>query len=51
MRLHDLRHAFTSLMLAATFKPYEVSRWMGHGSVTTRILCAATRATDCGAPA
>ncbi|NRD09509.1 tyrosine-type recombinase/integrase [Rathayibacter agropyri] len=30
MRFHDLRHTYASLMLAAGFKPYEVSRWMGH---------------------
>lgn len=35
MRFHDLRHTFASLMLAAGFKPYEVSRWMGHANVTT----------------
>lgn len=35
MRFHDLRHTFASLTLAAGFKPYEVSRWMGHASVTT----------------
>lgn len=35
MRFHDLRHTYASLMLAAGFKPYEVSRWMGHGSVAT----------------
>ncbi|WP_344004929.1 tyrosine-type recombinase/integrase [Microbacterium paludicola] len=33
IRFHDLRHTYASLMLAAGFKPYEVSRWMGHGSV------------------
>jgi len=35
MRFHDLRHTFASLMFAAGFKPYEVSRWMGHASVAT----------------
>lgn len=35
MRVHDLRHTFASLMLAAGFKPYEVSRWMGHANVAT----------------
>ena len=35
MRFHDLRHTYASLMLAAGFKPYEVSRWMGHASVST----------------
>lgn len=34
LRFHDLRHTFASLALAAGFKPYEVSRWMGHASVT-----------------
>ncbi|MCS5522371.1 tyrosine-type recombinase/integrase [Curtobacterium flaccumfaciens pv. oortii] len=34
MRFHDLRHTYASLMLAAGFKPYEVSRWMGHASVS-----------------
>ncbi|MGY4857101.1 tyrosine-type recombinase/integrase [Cryobacterium sp. AP23] len=32
---HDLCHTCTSLMFAAGFKPYEVSRWMGHASVAT----------------
>jgi len=35
IRLHDLRHTYASLMLAADFKPYQVSRWMGHASVNT----------------
>ncbi|QIK62922.1 site-specific integrase [Leucobacter viscericola] len=35
MRLHDLRHTAASLWLAAGFQPYEVSRWLGHASVTT----------------
>lgn len=35
LRMHDLRHTYASLMLAAGFKPYEVSRWMGHASVST----------------
>jgi integrase len=35
MRVHDLRHTYASLMLAAGFKPYEVSRWMGHANVAT----------------
>jgi integrase len=35
MRFHDLRHTYASLMLAAGFKPYEVSRWMGHAFVST----------------
>lgn len=34
MRFHDLRHTYASLMFAAGFKPYEVSRWMGHASVS-----------------
>lgn len=35
MRIHDLRHTAASLWLAAGFQPYEVSRWLGHASVTT----------------
>jgi len=35
MRFHDLRHTYASLMLAAGFPPYEVSRWLGHGSLST----------------
>lgn len=35
MRFHALRQAYASLMLAAGFKPYEVSPWMGHASVST----------------
>lgn len=35
IRFHDLRHTCASLMFAAGFKPYEVSRWMGHASVAT----------------
>jgi integrase len=35
MRVHDLRHTAASLWLAAGFKPYEVSRWLGHASITT----------------
>lgn len=35
MRFHDLRHTYASMMLAAGFEPYKVSRWMGHGSVAT----------------
>lgn len=35
MRFHDLRHTFASLMLAAQFPPYEVSRWMGHVNLAT----------------
>jgi integrase len=33
IRFHDLRHTYASLMLAAGFPVYEVSRYMGHGSV------------------
>jgi integrase len=35
MRVHDLRHTAASLWLAAGVKPYEVSRWLGHASITT----------------
>lgn len=35
MRFHDLRHTFASLMLAAGFPPYEVSRWLGHANLAT----------------
>lgn len=35
IRFQDLRHTYASLMFAAGFKPYEVSRWMGHASVST----------------
>ena len=35
IRFHDLRHTYASLMFAAGFKPHEVSRWMGHASVST----------------
>ncbi|WP_062072132.1 tyrosine-type recombinase/integrase [Demequina sediminicola] len=35
MRFHDLRHTYASLMLAVGFPPYEVSRWLGHGSLAT----------------
>lgn len=35
MRSHDLRHTFASLMLAAQFPPYEVSRWIGHANLAT----------------
>jgi len=31
----ELAHTYASLMLAAGFKPYEVSRWMGHANVST----------------
>lgn len=35
MRFHDLRHTYASLMLAAGFQPWQVSRWMGHANVST----------------
>lgn len=35
IRFHDLRHTYASVMFATGFKPYEVSRWMGHASVST----------------
>ncbi|ROQ38309.1 phage integrase family protein [Frondihabitans sp. PhB188] len=35
MRFHDLRHTYASMMFAAGFEPYEVSRWMGHTNVST----------------
>lgn len=35
MRIHDLRHTAASLWLAAGFRPYEVSRWLGHANVAT----------------
>lgn len=35
MRLHDLRHTYASLMLAARFSAFEVSRFMGHASAST----------------
>ncbi|MCU1524242.1 MAG: hypothetical protein JWO18_1136 [Microbacteriaceae bacterium] len=35
MRVHDLRHTAASLWLAAGFQPWEVSRWLGHASITT----------------
>ena len=35
MRFHDLQCSYASMMFVAGFKPYEVSRWMGHASVTT----------------
>ena len=40
MRFHDLRHTFASLMLAAQFPPYEVSRWMGHANLATTSIYA-----------
>lgn len=35
MRLNDLRHTYASLMLAAGFSAFEVSRFMGHASADT----------------
>lgn len=35
MRFHDLRHTYASLMLAAGFQPWQVSRYMGHANVST----------------
>lgn len=38
IRFHDLRHAYESIesmTFAAGFKRHEVSRWMGHASVST----------------
>ena len=35
MRFHAPRHTYASLMLAAGFKPYEISCWMGHASMPT----------------
>ena len=35
MRVRDLRHTAAYLWLAAEFKPYEVSQWLGHANVTT----------------
>lgn len=35
MRWHDLRHTYTSLMLAAGIPPYKLSRWCGHASLVT----------------
>ena len=35
MRFHDLRHTYASLMLAAGFERFKVSRWIGHASVST----------------
>ncbi|MCU1420186.1 MAG: site-specific integrase [Mycetocola sp.] len=35
IRVHDLRHTAASLWLAAGFKPYEVSRWLGHANINT----------------
>ncbi|MDH6237907.1 integrase [Cryobacterium sp. CG_9.6] len=35
IRPHDVRHTAASLWLAAGFKPYEVSRWLGHANLVT----------------
>lgn len=34
IRFHDLRHTYASLTFATGLKPHEVSRWMGHASVS-----------------
>lgn len=34
LRFHDLRHTYASLMAAQGHKAHEVSRWMGHGSIS-----------------
>lgn len=50
MRFHDLGHTYESLMFAAKFSPYEVSRWMGHGSIaTTDGIYAHLYPSDCNA--
>lgn len=33
LRIHDLRHSFVSIMVAAGANPKEVSQWAGHSSV------------------
>lgn len=33
LRVHDLRHTYVSLMIAAGANPKEVSTWAGHSSV------------------
>jgi len=33
LRVHDLRHSFVSIMVAAGANPKEVSTWAGHSSV------------------
>jgi len=35
MRFHDPRHMYSSLMLAAGFPPYAVSRGLGHANLST----------------
>ncbi len=35
MPVHDLRNTAASLWLAAGFKPYDVSSWLGHAKITT----------------
>jgi integrase len=34
LRIHDLRHTYVSLMIAAGANPKEVSTWAGHSSVS-----------------
>jgi integrase len=34
LRIHDLRHTYMSLMIAAGANPKEVSTWAGHSSVS-----------------
>jgi integrase len=34
LRVHDLRHTYVSLMIAAGANPKEVSTWAGHSSVS-----------------
>jgi integrase len=34
LRIHDLRHTYVSLMVAAGANPKEVSTWAGHSSVS-----------------
>lgn len=36
-RIHDLRHTHASLMLAGGMDPYELSRRLGHESITTTV--------------
>jgi integrase len=33
LRVHDLRHTYVSLMIAAGVNPKEVSTWAGHSTV------------------
>jgi len=34
LRIHDLRHSFVAIMVAAGANPKEVSSWAGHSSVS-----------------